>query len=90
MTERPANPDPDRAREVLLELCRQAGPGRSITPQEAAEALLGIDWRRALPRLKQIACDLARAGEIEILRKGKPVDPAGEIKGVVRYRVKTE
>ncbi len=81
-------PDPDRVREVLLELCRQAGPGRSIAPQEAAEVLLGGDWRRTLPQLKQIARDLVREGDLEILRKGKPVDPKAEIKGVIRYRIK--
>ena len=77
-------------REVLLRLCRQAGSGGSITPQAAGEVLFGADWRRALPQLKQVAQGLALDGEIEILRKGKPVDPAGAIKGVIRYRLKTD
>ncbi len=30
---------------------------------------------------------LARAGQIELLRKGKPVDDPARVKGVVRYRL---
>jgi hypothetical protein len=36
--------------------------------------------------VRQAAIRLAQAGRIEILRKGKPVDPAG-VRGVIRLRI---
>ncbi|GAB6053925.1 hypothetical protein JCM17960_27450 [Magnetospira thiophila] len=46
-----------------------------------------IPWKRYFQAVKQQALHQARAGIIEILHKGKPVDPS-EVKGVVRYRLK--
>jgi hypothetical protein len=44
-------------------------------------------WRRYLQAFKQQITSLAKAGEVEYLRKGKPV-PLEEVKGVVRVRKK--
>ncbi|MEC8198924.1 MAG: DUF3253 domain-containing protein, partial [Pseudomonadota bacterium] len=44
-------------------------------------------WRRYLNAVRQQAKHLARMGRIEILRKGKPVDP-NDFKGVYRLRLK--
>jgi hypothetical protein len=44
-------------------------------------------WRRYLQAFKQQAMSLAKQGELEFLRKGKPV-PLDEVKGVVRIRRK--
>jgi Protein of unknown function (DUF3253) len=76
---------------TILRLAAEAGAGKSISPEEAARALAGDEpnWQRLLPRVRQAAGDLARAGSIEILRKGKPVDDLDAVKGVVRYRLKT-
>lgn len=76
---------------VILRLAEAAGAGKSISPEEAARALAGDEpnWQRLLPRVRQAAGDLARAGTIEILRKGKPVADLDAVKGVVRYRLKT-
>ena len=46
-------------------------------------------WRRYLNAVRQQAIHLARAGRIEILRKGKPVDP-NDFKGVYRLRLKAD
>ena len=43
-------------------------------------------WRRYLKAVKQQMVHLARAGRIEITRKGQPVDP-NDFKGVVRLRL---
>ena len=43
------------------------------------------DWRRLLPRLRQVAANLARRGELVFLRKGKVTDPA-TLKGVFRIK----
>ncbi len=75
---------------TILRLAEAAGAGKSISPEDAARALAGDEpnWQRLLPRVRQAAGDLARAGTIEILRKGKPVDDLDAVKGVVRYRLK--
>lgn len=85
MTEREHNPPPlgERAVEAaILALVAAAGPGKSISPNEAAQAL-GPDWRAKLTAVRRAASRLAEAGRIDILRKGKRIEPS-EAKGVVR------
>jgi len=43
-------------------------------------------WRKYMRAVKQQALHLARNGRIEIVRKGKPVDP-DDFKGVWRMRL---
>ena len=86
-------PPDDPVAEVILSLVRALPPGKSIAPEVAARALAEANakpddppdaWRRYLTRVKQQALPLARHGRIAILRKGKPVDPHGPVKGVIR------
>jgi hypothetical protein len=82
-----ANP----AEQAILEMLAARGEQKSISPTEAAKALAGNppdeSWRRSLAPVKLAAQRLARAGQIEILRKGKPVDPE-LLHGVIRLRLK--
>lgn len=55
----------------------QAGRAKPSDPPDA--------WRRYLQAVKQQATSLAKLGEVEFMRKGKPV-PLEEVKGVVRVR----
>lgn len=80
------------AQTILAEIAAR-GPGKSISPIDAARAYAAPRakpsdppdaWRRYLPATRQQALHLARAGRIAILRKGKPVDPHKPIKGVIR------
>jgi hypothetical protein len=80
---------------VAAEILRQVairGPGKSICPSEVARALASAEpeWRALMSAVRQAALALARAGRIEVLRKGRPVDPAAEIRGVIRLRAKDE
>ncbi|MBC8269173.1 MAG: DUF3253 domain-containing protein [Rhodospirillaceae bacterium] len=43
-------------------------------------------WRRYLQAVKQQSVHLAKAGRIEIVRKGEAVDPK-DFKGIVRLRL---
>jgi len=70
----------------ILVMTSERGPDKSICPSEVARAL-DPDWRGMLTQVRQAATRLAQAGRIEILRKGKPVDP-GAFKGVIRLRAK--
>lgn len=66
-----------------------ARPGTSIDPGEVARKLAGTDtkaWGRAMKPLRAVLLGLAKDGEIEFLRKGKPVAPE-DLRGVYRLRV---
>lgn len=80
----------DPAEQAILETLRALGAGKSISPVDAARALAGSpkddSWRRSLAPVKLAAQRLARAGQIEILHKGKPIDPS-ILHGVLRLRL---
>lgn len=87
---------PDPVAAAILEQLAAVKPGGSIAPEAVARAVAegrrkANDrpdlWRRYLSAVKQQAIHLARAGEIQVLRKGKPVEDPARAKGVVRYRL---
>jgi hypothetical protein len=77
----------DRLRRAIMETLLNRDPGKSICPSEAARNLAGPDekqWRLLMKPIRQVAVEMAKAGEIRILRKGKDVaDPEG-FRGVYR------
>ena len=75
-------------REAILAQTAACAAGRSITPEDVAKALAPEAWHALLSRVRREAIRLAQEGQIEILRKGKPVDPAAEIRGVIRLRAR--
>jgi hypothetical protein len=75
-------------RDAILAQTTARGPEKSICPSEVARALDPEDWQRLMPRIRREAALLAREGRIDVLRKGKPVDPEQEIRGVIRLRVR--
>jgi hypothetical protein len=85
-TPREELPPGERAIEAaILSHVIARGADKSICPSEVARAL-GPDWRTKLTAVRRAAIRLALAGQIEILRKGQPVDPT-DVKGVIRLRV---
>ena len=77
---------------IAAEILRQTaarGADKSICPSEVARALAPEDdaWRRLMGAVRATSIRLAREGQVEVLRKGKPVDPAAEIRGVIRLRI---
>jgi hypothetical protein len=75
-------------RDAILAQTAARGAEKSICPSEVARALSAEDWRPLMPRIRREAALLAREGRIDILRKGRPVDPAAEIRGVIRLRIR--
>jgi hypothetical protein len=73
--------------DEILRQTAERGAEKSICPSEVARAL-SPDWRPLLPRVREAAVALAEAGRIDILRKGKPVDPR-DFRGVYRLRSRT-
>lgn len=77
---------PGALRAAILDLLAALEPGKSISPFDAARALVGSDerqWSRLMKPLRAVAVEMAQSGEIEIRRKGKVVDPAN-FRGVYR------
>ena len=73
-------------RAAILDLLKNREAGKSISPTEAARALAGPDeraWSRLMKPLRAVAVDMAKSGELVILRKTKPVDPS-DFRGVYR------
>ncbi|MCY0094812.1 DUF3253 domain-containing protein [Hoeflea ulvae] len=82
----PASHGPAALRTAILDLLNAMEPGKTISPFDAARALVGSDeqkWSRLMKPMRSVAVDMAKAGEIEIRRKGKAVDPAS-FRGVYR------
>jgi hypothetical protein len=75
-------------RDAILAQTAARGPAKSICPSEVARALAPEAWQPLMARVRREAVALAREGRIDILRKGKPVDPAAEIRGVIRLRIR--
>ena len=78
-------PDPVAVEAAILQLVDARGPDKSICPSEAARALAS-EWHGLLGDVRRAAVSLAKAGRIDILRKGKPIDPAS-VHGVIRLRL---
>jgi hypothetical protein len=78
--------------QEILRQTAERGPGKSICPSEVARALAPEEdaWRRLMGPVRAAAIRLARQGKVEVLRKGKPVDPDAEIRGVIRLRIAGE
>ena len=83
----------------ILALTHACSPGKSISPHDVAHAVARSNahavatgpepaWQGLLPAVRRAAVRLAQAGRIDILRKGKPADPA-TVKGVIRLRAST-
>lgn len=71
--------------DTICSLLAQLPDGQSLDPNMIAKSIDLENWRRILPQVRSISIGLARRGQIEILRKGKPVSPE-ELKGIYRLR----
>lgn len=70
---------------IESEIIGQTARARSVAPRDVAVALArdGEDWRKYLPRIRQVAISLHADGKLLFIRKKKSVSPIG-LKGVFR------
>lgn len=73
-------------RDAILTLARERAPAKTICPSDAARAVGGDQWRDLMDDARDIARDLARAGEVEIMQRGEVVDPDAQWRGPIRIR----
>ena len=79
------DPTPSEIEAAILRLTAARGADKSICPSEVAR-VLAPNWQPWMGPVRQAAIRLTLAGRIEILRKGKAVDPA-QVRGVFRLRL---
>ncbi|BBZ20669.1 DUF3253 domain-containing protein [Mycolicibacterium gadium] len=77
-----------RLREAILRLACERAPGKTICPSDAARAVGGDDWRDLMEAARDIARDLARAGDVEIMQRGEVIDPEAQWRGPIRIRAR--
>ena len=77
-----------RLRTTILELARERGPDKTICPSDAARAIGGDDWRDLMDDARDVARELARAGDVEISQKGTVLDPDQPWRGPIRIRIR--
>ncbi|MGH1572251.1 DUF3253 domain-containing protein [Methylobacterium sp. P31] len=71
---------------TMLDLVAERGADKTVCPSEVARALGGPHpngWGPLMQPVRRTAVRLAHAGQIAILRKGRPVDP-DDFRGVYR------
>jgi hypothetical protein len=73
---------------VEAEILRRVGATeKSICPSEVARGLAPERWQPLMGLVRKAAGRLSEAGQIDILRKGKPIAPEA-MHGVIRLRRK--
>lgn len=90
----PAPTVDEPVRAAILQQCTAAGSGSSVDISAVARALGGsptevVPWRALIRRIRAEATTLQAAGQIVVLRKGKPVDMQSA-KGVIRLALPGE
>jgi hypothetical protein len=88
-TGRPERKGPSEAliAETILRLIAARDPGKTICPSEVARELGGPqpdDWSPLMQPIRRIAVRMTKAGEVAILRKGKPVEDPDDFRGIYR------
>lgn len=72
--------------ETILQVCTAAWPDETVRPEDIAMTLHPEEWQALTKRIRLAVKQLAEAGHIQILRKGKPADP-DDFKGVYRLQI---
>ncbi|MGV0654161.1 DUF3253 domain-containing protein [Mycolicibacterium thermoresistibile] len=77
-----------RLAAAIRDLTRDRGPTGSICPSEAARAVGGDTWRELMGQAREVARELARAGDIEVTQRGRILDPDDAWRGPIRLRIR--
>ncbi|KQP31889.1 hypothetical protein ASF49_08990 [Methylobacterium sp. Leaf104] len=73
--------------ETILRLVTARDAGKTVCPSEVARELGGPqpeEWSPLMQPIRRIAVRMTKAGEVAILRKGKPVEDPDDFRGIYR------
>lgn len=73
--------------ETILRLVGAREPGKTVCPSEIARDIGGPqpeDWSPLMQPVRRVAVQMTKAGQVAILRKGKPVEDPDNFRGVYR------
>ncbi len=72
--------------EISKALMKAITEAHSVAPREVALSLMDKTdpWQKILPRIRSVATQLHKSGDLVFIRKKKIVDPEG-LKGVYRF-----
>jgi hypothetical protein len=73
---------------TIRALLKRRAPGKTICPSDAARAVGGEQWRDLMDDARDVARELARAGDVEISQKGTVLDPDQPWRGPIRIRIR--
>ena len=79
----------DRLRTAILALTAERAP-KSICPSDAARAVDAETWRALMDTARDVARELARAGDVVITQKGAVLVPDAPWRGPVRITARIE
>jgi hypothetical protein len=77
-----------RLRAAILRMTHERGPAKSICPSDAARAVDEENWRDLMDQARDVARDLAKAGEVVITQGDDVVDPDATWRGPIRIRAR--
>lgn len=78
--------DDDRALEqAIVRLLEARATGNTICPSEAARVVFAEDWRVHMERTRRAARRLVARGQLELVQRGRVVDPS-TARGPIRLR----
>ncbi len=72
-------------RRLLLQKLQQRGSEKTICPSEVAREYAPENWRPLMDTVREIAYELARQGKLDVVQKGRVVDPQ-QVIGPIRLR----
>lgn len=78
-----------RLAATMLALAKHRGSKKTICPSDATRAIGGGSWRSLSTLAREVARDLASAGDVDILQRGEVLDPHAEWKGPIRIRMRS-
>lgn len=76
-------PTDAQLREALLAKARARRLGTTFCPSEVARDL-AADWRPLMEPLREVARELARAGQLRVTQKGEILDAEAPWRGPIR------
>ncbi len=79
-----------RIRATIFSLITKRGVDATICPSEAARVVGSPDWRPLMDRVRAVATQLARAGDVVISSSGTPVDSGSDVAGPIRIGLEAD